>query len=186
MLGMVNHALQEMVVLRYGQTVWESICVDAQVDEPVFGVMRQYPDDVTFRLAAAIARALDVPVAEALRQFGQYWMIYAEKQPWGKVMRSMGSSVRELLPALDALHARIALSFPGVDMPQFRSEPLDDGSLRIHYFSSRSGLGPFVGGALEGIGLMYGENVKVAQVEFREQGAAHDVFLVQFLESELQ
>ena len=54
MLGMVNHALQEMVVERHGEEVWAAICADAGVQEPVFVIMRPYPDQVTFDLAAAV------------------------------------------------------------------------------------------------------------------------------------
>ena len=184
MLGMVNHALQEMVTERHGAAAWDVIRADAGVEDRIFVVMKQYPDEVTYRLAGAVAKVLGVPVPDALRAFGHFWIVYAERQPWGKVMHSMGKSVRELLPALNALHARIALAFPGVDMPQFRTEDDAGGGLRVHYFSSRPGLGSFVQGALEGIGAMYGEAIEVTQVEDRATGAAHDVFLVRFVESD--
>jgi hypothetical protein len=180
MLGMVNHALQEMVVDRLGHDAWEAVRNEANVSDRVFIIMNQYPDEMTFALARAVARRLGITLPEALQAFGHYWMIYAERQPWGKVMHSMAGSVRELLPALNDLHTRIALSFPGVNMPQFRTEPDPGGGVRVHYFSSRAGLGPFVQGVLEGMGAMYGEMVQVTQVEDRAAGASHDVFLVEF------
>ena len=180
MLGMINHALQEMVTERLGIDAWDAIRAESGVEDRVFVIMRQYPDEVTFRLAGAVAAKLGVPLPDALRAFGHYWMAFAERQPWGKVMHSMASSTRELLPALNELHARIALSFPGVSMPQFRCEPAPGGALRVHYFSARPGLAPFVLGTLEGIGAMYGEMVQVSIAERREDGAAHDVFLVEF------
>jgi hypothetical protein len=39
-----------------------------------------------------------------------------------------------------------------------------------------------VKGVLEGMGAMYGETIAVTQIEDRENGADHDVFLVEFLE----
>ena len=182
MLGMINHALQQMVVERHGAAAWNAICADAGVEDRVFIIMRSYPDDMTYALAGATARALGVTLPEALHAFGHYWMVYAERQPWGKVMHSMAHDVRSLLPALNELHSRIALSFPGVSMPQFRTEADAGGGLRVHYFSSRAGLAPFVQGVLEGIGAMYGEVVQVTQVERREDGAGHDVFLIEFPE----
>jgi hypothetical protein len=68
MLGMVNHALQEMVVERHGDEVWAAICADAGVQEPVFVIMRPYPDQVTFDLAAAVARRLGVSLADACKR----------------------------------------------------------------------------------------------------------------------
>jgi hypothetical protein len=180
MLGLVNQALQEMVTDRLGAEAWDRIRQQAGVQDRVFVVMRQYPDQVTYDLAGAVAAQLGVPLPDALHAFGHYWMAFAERQPWGKVMHSMGGSVRQLLPALDALHARIALAFPGVRMPHFRTEDRPDGSIRVTYVSERAGLAPFVLGVLEGIGAMYGEMIEVRQVEDRAAGAEHDVFLVTF------
>ena len=182
MLGMVNHALQQMVTERLGAPAWESMRSELGIEDRVFVVMRQYPDELTYRIAGAVAARLGVPLPDALQAFGHYWMGYAERQPWGKVLHSMASSTRELIPALNELHSRIALAFPGVTMPQFRSEPAAGGALRVHYFSPRPGLAPFVLGVLEGIGAMFGEVIQVTQVERREDGAPHDVFLVEFPE----
>lgn len=180
MLGMVNHALQEMVVGRLGADAWEAVRAEAKVEDRVFIIMKQYPDQMTFDLAKSVAGRLGATVPEALHAFGHYWMVYAERQPWGKVMHAMAGSVRELLPALNDLHSRIALAFPGVSMPEFRTEPAPGGAVRVHYFSARAGLAPFVHGVLEGVGAMYGEIIQVSQVEDRAAGASHDVFLVEF------
>lgn len=180
MLGLVNLALQEMVTERLGAQAWESIRAEAGVQDRVFVVMRQYPDAVTYTLAGIVASRMGVTLPEALHAFGHYWMAFAERQPWGKVMHGMASSVRELLPALNDLHARLALSFPGVTMPHFRCEDAPGGALLVHYFSPRPGLAPFVLGVLEGIGAMYGEVIQVRQVQSREDGASHDAFLVEF------
>lgn len=180
MLGLVNQALQEMVTDRLGAEAWDRIRQQAGVQDRVFVVMRQYPDHVTYDLAGAVAAQLGVPLPDALHAFGHYWMAFAERQPWGKVMHGMASSVRELLPALNDLHTHLALSFPGVTMPQFRCEDAEGGALLVHYFSPRPGLAPFVHGVLEGIGAMYGEVIEVRQVQSRDGGAAHDAFLVTF------
>jgi hypothetical protein len=180
MLGMVNYALQEMVTERLGAEAWESIRVEAEVADRVFVIMKQYPDEVTYRLAGIVAQRMGVGVPDALHAFGHYWMAFAERQPWGKVMHSMASNVRELIPALNEMHSRIALSFPGVTMPQFRCDDAEGGSLLVHYFSPRPGLAPFVQGVLEGIGAMYGETIEVDQVEYKDRGASHDVFRIRF------
>ena len=180
MLGMVNHALQQMVTERLGEEQWDSIRAELGIEERVFVVMRQYPDEITYRIAAAVAGRMGVPLADALQAFGHYWIAYAERQPWGKVMHSMAPCARELIPALNELHSRIALAFPGVTMPQFRCEDGEGGSLLVHYFSPRPGLSPFVQGVLEGIGAMYGEPIEVDQVEHKDRGASHDVFRIRF------
>jgi hypothetical protein len=179
MLGMVNHAIEQMVIERLGAEAWERVCVRVGHADPVFVVMKQYPDELTYALVGAVAEEAGAPPAQVLHDFGRYWIAYSERQPWGKVMRSMGSDLRSLLAALDAMHTRIAISFPGVTMPHFRTEDVP-GGMRVHYFSPRPGLAPFVHGALEALGDLYREPVRVTQVEDRAAGAPHDVFLVSF------
>jgi hypothetical protein len=179
MLGMINHAIEEMVTERLGAAAWERVKAAAGFADPIFVVMKPYPDELTFALVGAIAAETGMSVAEVLRDFGRFWVIYSDRQPWGKVMRSMGPDLRTLLLALDAMHARIEISFPGVTMPHFRVE--EHGStLRVHYFSPRAGLAPVVLGALEGLGAFYKEPVSVTQSADRAAGAAHDVFDVAF------
>lgn len=179
MLGMINHAIEQMVVERLGAEAWDRVCERAGHAEPVFVVMKQYPDELTYALVGAVAEEAGLPPAKVLHDFGRFWITYSDRQPWGKVMRSMGSDLRALLASLDAMHTRIAISFPGVTMPHFRVEDAP-GGLRVHYFSPRAGLAPFVGGALEALGDLYREPVVVTLAEDRAAGAPHDVFLVTF------
>lgn len=179
MLGMINHAIGEMVSERLGPESWERVKERVGFGDAVFVVMRQYPDDLTYALVGAAAEEASMAPAELLREFGRYWIRYSDRQPWGKVMRSMGTDLRSLLLSLDAMHTRIAISFPGVTMPHFRVED-EPGAMRVHYFSHRPGLAPFVHGALEALGDLYTQPVTVVQSEDRAAGAAHDVFRVVF------
>lgn len=179
MLGMINHAIEEMVVERLGAETWDRVCARVGHADPVFVVMKQYPDELTYALVGAIAEEAGMPPGQVLHDFGRFWIGYSNRQPWGKVMRSMGSDLRSLLAALDALHTRIAISFPGVTMPHFRVEESEEG-MRVHYFSPRPGLAPLVQGALEALGDLYREPVRVTLAEDRAAGAPHDVFLVTF------
>jgi len=71
MLGMVNHALQQMVTERLGEEQWDSIRAELGIEERVFVVMRQYPDEITYRIAAAVAGRMGVPLADALGTVGR-------------------------------------------------------------------------------------------------------------------
>lgn len=179
MLGMINHAIGQMVVERLGEDAWDRVRERVGFDEPVFVVMKQYPDDLTYGLVGAVAEEASLPVTKVLHDFGRYWISYSDRQPWGKVMRSMGTDLRALLRALDAMHTRIAISFPDVTMPHFRVDERP-GAMLVHYFSPRAGLAPLVHGALEALGDLYGEPVEVVHAEDRAAGAQHDVFLVTF------
>jgi hypothetical protein len=177
MYGMVNQAIEAMVTEKFGAEQWERVKARAGVDEPTFVTMKQYPDSVTYALAGAVAEVLELPLPDALRAFGAYWIEYARRGPWGKIMLSAGKDTYGLLAALDEMHARIAVSFPDLRPPSFRVEPRDGGVL-LEYRSERPGLSPFVIGLVEGIGTLYGERVEVEQVSSRDAGAPFDSFLV--------
>ena len=177
MYGMVNQAIEAMVTEKFGAADWERVKELAGVDDPAFVSMKQYPDSVTYALAGAVSRHLDMPLGEVLHAFGVYWIQYALRGPWGKLMKSAGSSTYQLLGALDEMHARIALSFPDLQPPSFRIERRGDGVL-LEYRSHRPGLAPFVVGLVQGIGQLYGESVTVEQVASKDAGAPCDAFMV--------
>ena len=149
----------------------------AGIDDPMFVSMKQYPDSVTYALAGAAADELAIPLPQVLHAFGVYWVDFARRGPYGRLMLSSGNSTYELLAALDAMHARLGLSFPELRPPSFRVEP-HEGGVTLEYRSERPGLAPFVVGLLEGVGNLYGERVEVEQVASRDAGAPHDRFVV--------
>ena len=161
MYGMVNQAIESMVTEKFGPADWAKIKEIAGIDDPAFLAMKQYPDSVTYALAGA----------------GVYWIQYALRGPWGQLMKSSGASTYELLAALDDMHARIAVSFPDLQPPAFRTQRQGDG-LRLEYRSHRPGLALFVIGLVEGIGALYAEKVTCTQIESKDAGAPCDAFLV--------
>ena len=177
MYGMVNQAIEAMVTEKFGAERWEAVKARAGVDDPAFVAMKQYPDSVTYALAGAVSEVLELPLPGVLHAFGVYWIEFAQRGPWGKIMLSAGRSTYELLAALDDMHARIAVSFPELRPPSFRVQQRDGGVL-LEYRSERPGLAPFVVGLVEGIGGLYGERVTVEQVTSRDAGAPFDSFLV--------
>lgn len=177
MYGMVNQAIEAMVMEKLGADAWIAIKAKAEVHEQIFVTMKQYPDQITYALAGAVADYTKQPIEEVLRNFGIYWIQFALNGPWGKLLHSSGRSTYELLATLDAMHARIAVSFPDLQPPSFRVLPQDGGML-LEYRSHRPGLAPFVVGLVEGIGLMFHESVQVKQVASKASGAPCDTFTV--------
>ncbi|MBM4053030.1 MAG: heme NO-binding protein [Planctomycetes bacterium] len=177
MYGMVNQALEALVTERFGAETWMSVRQKAGISDPAFITMKQYPDEVTYSLAVALSEHLQEPLADLLRAFGVYWVAYARRGPWGRIMLASGSSTYELLASLDAMHARIAISFPELRPPSFKVRP-EGHSIVVDYHSHRPGLAPFVIGLIEGIGTLFGESVTVEQVASKDAGATVDSFRV--------
>jgi hypothetical protein len=169
MYGMVNQAVEALVTERFGEDTWRRVQARAGIADPLFVTMKQYPDAVTYQLVGAISAETGASVADLLHAFGVYWVEYAQRGPWGKVMMAAGRDARELLGA----------SFPELKPPSFRAGPHPEGLL-LEYHSERPGLTNFVVGLVQGVGRMYGEHVTAEPVTTREGGAAFDTFLVRF------
>jgi len=177
MYGMVNQALESLVTERFGADVWTTVRQKAGITDPAFITMKQYPDEVTYSLAGALSEHLQAPIPDLLRAFGVYWVAYAQRGPWGKIMLASGGSTYELLASLDAMHARIAISFPELKPPSFKVHR-DGDAVVVDYHSHRPGLAPFVVGLIEGIGTLFGETVTVEQIASKDGGVPADSFRV--------
>ena len=177
MYGMVNKALQNMVVEAHGEQIWEQIRTRAGVDIEVFVSNQGYPDEITYQLAGAASEVLKAPVEDLLRAFGSYWVLKTARQGYSELMTAGGRTLREFLLNLPNFHTRIGLMFPQLRPPEFSCSEVAENSLRLHYRSTRDGLTPFVVGLVEGLGLMFETPVLVTPVP-EAHGPGRDEFLV--------
>jgi hypothetical protein len=180
MYGLVNRAVEDLISERFGPEAWERIKQRAGLDIDLFISMDAYPDDVTYRLVGAASEELGIPAEQLLEAFGEYWILYTAEQGYGELLRMGGDSLPEFLQNLHDLHSHVALSFPHLRPPSFWLSDVTAGSARLHYQSSRSGLAPMVTGLLKGLGKRFATPVVVEHARRRDDGAAHDEFLVRF------
>lgn len=183
MYGMVNKAMEELVCQQFGEPTWQRVLAAARIDEAAFVSMQAYPDAVTYDLVGAASHVLEVPAAELLETFGEYWTRYTVSEGYGEMMAMFGSSLREFLGNLDRMHARIAMGFTDLRPPAFRVDDLpEESAMLLHYHSDREGLAPMVFGLLRGSATRFSENVEISQVGHRAE-LGHDVFRIQYLQS---
>jgi hypothetical protein len=180
MYGMVNKAVEEMVCMHHGEPVWERIKSRADVDIDVFMSNEPYPDDITFRLVGAASEVLALPAEEILQAFGEHWVLHTARDGYGGLLQAAGRTLPEFLHNLPNFHARVAMIFPQLQPPRFECTDVTPDSLRLHYFSHRSGLAPFVVGLMHGLGKMYSTPINVRLAQSRTDGADHDVFDVRW------
>lgn len=180
MYGLVNKAVEQMVCVQFGEEVWETIKAQAGVDIDAFMSMEGYPDEVTYRLIAAASTVLNLPAAQVLEAFGEYWVRYTASEGYGELMQLAGSTLPEFLQNLDNLHARIGLTFTHLKPPSFQCTDATDDTMRLHYYSTREGLAHMVIGLLRGLGERFHTTVSVTQACDRSVGADHDEFIVQY------
>jgi Haem-NO-binding len=180
MYGMVNRAIEEMVTENFGEATWEQIKTAAGVDVEMFISNEGYPDDLTYRLVAAAAQILEMPAEDVLEAFGIYWILHTATEGYGDLMDAGGHSLGEFLGNLPGFHARVALIYPNLKPPTFRTTDVKPTSLHLHYFSSRPGLQPFVIGLVKGLAKKYDSAVQITTLRSRETGADHEEFLVEW------
>ncbi|MFM8681649.1 MAG: heme NO-binding domain-containing protein [Alphaproteobacteria bacterium] len=177
---MINGAMEEMVRMHHGDEAWARIRARAGIDVEVFMSTEAYPDDMTYRLVGAASEELGASRDDVLVAFGEHWITYTASEGYGGLLAANGATLPEFLAELPNFHARVAMIFPALQPPRFACSDVAETSLRLHYWTRREGLAPFVVGLVRGLGRRCGTELEVRLVEARDAGADHDVFEVRW------
>ncbi|MEH2323252.1 MAG: heme NO-binding domain-containing protein [Nostoc sp.] len=180
MYGLINKAIQDMVCDRFGEETWQTIKQKAEVQIDDFLRMESYPDDLTHKLVKATSEVVGLSSAEIMQAFGEYWIQYTGKAGYDLILDMGGNNLPEFLDNLDDLHTRLSVNFPQYRPPSFECAEEEENTLELHYHSSREGLAPMVVGLVKGLGTRFNTEVNVTQTQNREEGAEHDVFLIEY------
>ena len=180
MYGLVNQAVQGLVQSGFGEEAWQRIRIKAGLGSDVFLSMESYDDAITYGLVDAASEVLELATDEVLHAFGIYWVLEIAKKSYAELMEAAGSTFPEFLSNLDQLHSRVQTPFPDLPPPSFRADRIAPGKLRLHYYSGRDGLEPFVLGLLVGLGTYFGVAVNAELETSKAEGGSHAEFLVTY------
>lgn len=180
MYGMVNKAIEEMLLAQYGTTAWAAIKRRAGVKEEVFVSTEAYPDELTYALITAAADCTGVPTAELLHRFGEHWVLHTATTDYGHLLAGGGGNVEEFLLNLPRFHDRVSLLFPNLQPPRFEIADRTAHSLRLRCTSARPGLTPFVVGLISGIGQRFQTPLAITVEQSRDQNGGTDVLRVEW------
>lgn len=161
MYGMVNQAIKDLVVSKFGNEAWVNICQQASIPQEDFVFMQYYPDKLTYDLVGAVSKQLSVSPDVVLQEFGKHWVLYTAKEGYGAMMDLFGSDFKTCLKNLNNLHARMGMTMPHLTPPRFVFAEENESHYIISYFSKRVGLCSMVIGILEGLAAKYKVNAKV-------------------------
>jgi hypothetical protein len=178
MYGIVNKAIEDLVVEQFGPDKWNSIKRRSGIDIDFFVSNEPYDDDITYKLANAVALEMNIKVGDVLELFGEYWVLKTAKMKYSGLMEAGGDGLREFLINLPVFHNRVMLIYPKLTPPEFKVSNVQDRSMNIHYHSKREGLQDFVRGLLYGLGKMYNTPVTVKLLQSRNEGMTHEIFNV--------
>jgi hypothetical protein len=181
MYGIVNKAIQDLVITNFGTSIWEKVKITSGVDIEYFLSNEPYDDDITFKLAAAVAIEMKISVGDVLIAFGEWWILKTTKEKYGSMLQAGGENLRAFLVNLPTFHNRIMLMYPKLTPPEFKVSHLETTSLYVHYFSKRQGLQEFVRGLLQGLGKLYETPVEILLIQSRTEGSEGEIFKVSWL-----
>ena len=178
MYGIVNKAIEELVVANFGEDKWEAIKLRSGVDVDYFISSEPYDDDLTFKLAQAVSDEMGMTLSAVLIAFGEWWVMKTTKDKYGGLLEAGGNNLKEFLINLPLFHNRVMLIYPKLTPPEFKVTDVTENSLNMHYFSKREGLQDFVRGLLQGLSMMYNTPVKINLIQTRDEGCSHEIFNV--------
>jgi hypothetical protein len=178
MYGIVNKAIEDLVIANFGQEKWEAIKERSGIDIDFFISSEPYDDDVTFKLAVAVSEEMNMTVGEVLIAFGEWWVIKTTSEKYTGLMQSGGNNLKEFLLNLPNFHNRVMLIYPKLTPPEFKVSDMTENSIQLHYFSQRQGLQEFVRGLVQGLGKMYDTPVTIELMQTRNEGSTHEIFKI--------
>lgn len=151
MYGMTHRALRQMMIDRLGPSAWAKVERETNTGPADLISLCVYDDSKTIALIAASAARLGLPVDEALRDFGRYWVRFAELSSFGPIMDFTGEDLVTFINNLDRMHRSVVLAMPDARVPSFSLLDETRERLLVRYRSDRTGLEYFVVGLLEGL-----------------------------------
>ncbi len=176
MYGIVNKAIEELIIENFGEDKWDAIKLRSGVDIDYFISNEPYDDDITYKLAGAASEEMNITVDNVLIAFGEWWVMRTVKEKYGGLMDAGGNSLREFLINLPLFHNRVMMIYPKLTPPEFKISDVQENSLYLHYFSKRVGLKEFVRGLLQGLSKSYNTPMNIELIESRDEGKDHEVF----------
>ncbi|MFT7238271.1 MAG: hypothetical protein ACI93L_002359 [Cyclobacteriaceae bacterium] len=155
MYGMVNKAIQDLLVNNYGESAWMRIREKSTLKDDFFVSMKSYPDEITFSLVASASEELGLSQEAILEAFGEYWILYTADEGYRNILNIYGKTLPEFLGNLNLLHEQITLVMPNLNPPKFSVEKMRTDLFLLTYESNRKGLKPMVYGLLIGLGKRF-------------------------------
>jgi hypothetical protein len=178
MYGIVNQAIQGLVTRDFGEEKWEEIKQISGIKESYFISDQSYEDNMTFELVAAATVALNLSAEEILEAFGKYWVLNTAQRKYGDLLKTGGSSFPDFIRNLPNFHSRIMLIYPKLSPPEFQVNTIDETTLELHYYSTRSGLTHFVIGLIYGLGDFFETPVSITTIASDSSPVWHDTLLI--------
>ena len=162
MYRIVNKTIEDLVVEQFGENASQRMKQHSGVEAAYYISNEPYYDEITFKLAEAVASEMGIALTDVLIAFCEYWVLKTGKEEYGYLMTADGSSLR-------AFYKRIQLIYLKLMPPEFKVSAVEANSLQLDYYSNRQGLQAFVIGPLQGLGEMFATDVHTELLQHRSR-----------------
>ncbi len=178
MYGLVNRAIEQLVLSIKGEDSWARVCKKANWSDEGFVAMQTYDDAVTYRLVGAVSEELGISEHDVLKSFGEYWILYTAEEGYGAMLSMCGDNIRDFLTRMNQMHARIAVTMPDIRPPHFTIKDVSDTELHLTYESDREGLAPMVEGLILGLAKRFDQKISIKLIHPKTAESPCDVFQI--------
>lgn len=196
MYGLINLAIEEAILERYGQKFWNYIkqsCRETIGDTDGAFISRLfYDDEVTYRLIDAAERILRSDKYGHVSQlFGEKFYELVQDSGYEGILQLLGGTLQDFLNNLDSFHSHLATTYGRMKPPSFRcshcyeennnSKHKSAERLILHYYSERIGLEGIVMGMVKAAAReLHGLKIDISihQLKLVDQGIDHTEFMI--------
>ncbi|KAF7764185.1 hypothetical protein PCIT_b0111 [Pseudoalteromonas citrea] len=179
MKGVIFRGLESLVIEKCGMAAWEALLEKNAPDDRVYISAQSYPDEELFGLAQDVAVALQLPMTDVLRAFGEYLFGYLlQRHP--TIVDEFDGFVSLIMGIDSVIHVEVAKLYQEPNLPKIRCEVIEEGFILMHYYSSRK-LCLCAEGLIYGAAAHYNMNVTLDHVECMHKGADECAIEVRFI-----
>jgi len=180
------YAFLHVALFKYIERLENSECLIAQISamvgeelNPNGNIYKSFSDEETLQLVRAAATVTQTTVNDVLCGMGSVQLESFEEKGYMPLIDALGQDLWEFLEHIDALHQNLVQSYPNMTAPSFRPEMMDDGTVMLHYYSSRPGLWPYAVTLITALARdHFRRPINMEHIQKRHEGHEHDIFIV--------
>lgn len=156
MLGLICKSFEGFVRDQHGDAAWSRIRVAAGLSFDRFEVLRNYDTAVLAKVTRATVAELGRPHTAVLEDIGHWICTHPPLEPIRRLIRFSGTDFVDLLYALDEMHDRTRIAWPGLQMAEFRTTQQGPGDFSVACHSGIPGAAAVLTGVLRAMADDYG------------------------------
>lgn len=181
MHGLIFATWEKFLGEQYGEVilgVYRAAIEGTEASIPV--ASRSYDDALLYKGVTAVSKMTGLEPSAFLRDYGRYFITNGLTTHICKNILTNIHSARELLLAMRAIHKQLNYASSEIVPPFFSYIPLANEAIRVTYESHRH-LCPLLCGAIEGAGMLYGEEIAMRELSCMQKGDSDCQFDVLFM-----